>query len=438
MRPALRAYILGVTGLGLFVLAAALLLDRPTLDVHEGIVAAFTFGLMALASVTPVKLAPKRTMSTYAAVMMVAVLTLSPSEAAIVCAVGCSVGSIQARRPWFNVLFNAVQHGLTVLVAAAGYYLIAPVSLAEPGHDLRGLLAIIPAGALLYLISALAVDIAAAIQQRRTPFQNWWTVRQPTMGPHVLLVVVGAAAATAVERLPFLMVFMVVPVLAVRWMLAASIQFDAETIGLAEQIADAVDAQHPELRCKSRQVADIAGRMARAMDLPAEQAQRIYLACRLHDVAIAVAPWHVALELEVVDEEQRAYLDTHAEDAAEYVARVLNLPTVAEVLRFHHERWDGKGYPRSARGVDIPLESRILAAADMWVALTSQRVYRPALDEEQALRLMEAGAESKWGPDVVAALTAAVRAPRPSDSRDSVAAGIGALVRGQALLRATA
>lgn len=423
MKPSLKLYLWAVILAGALATVVALVVEPLTAGRHEIIMSALLGSLYILTYLAPVKLAPKRTAYSYVAVQVVAVLTLSPVQAALLCALGAAVGNIHLRRPWFNTAFNTAQHVLTVLIAGAVYSVLAPVSLASPDRTLVSALALVPVAALLYLVSALAVDGAAAIQRRCSPFANWATVRGPTVMPHVVLVIVGAGAAMTADRAPWVVLLMVVPIIMMRTMLNAAIQFDAETIGIAEEIADAVDARHPYLIEKSRRVADVARQIAQACRLTEEERQRIYLAARLHDVAAAAAPGHAALDADVLDEHQRAYLHNHAEEGAAYVGKVLNLPTVAEIIRFHHERFDGRGYPRAIAAQDIPLESRIIAIADAWVALTTSREYRPALSEQQALSIMQAGAGTKWDPELTNILAEAVRgASRPATA--SAPAGV--------------
>lgn len=78
------------------------------------------------------------------------------------------------------------------------------------------------------------------------------------------------------------------------------------------------------------------------------------------------------------------------------------------LVRAHHERYDGKGYPDSQRGEDIPLGARMIAVADAYDALTSERPYRPAQTNEEALKIPKKGAGTEWDPKVVEAFLKAL------------------------------
>lgn len=177
----------------------------------------------------------------------------------------------------------------------------------------------------------------------------------------------------------------------------------------------------------------MARRIARAYNLTEVEVQRAYLAARLHDVAAAILPDDVVLDGDVLDESQRAYARSHAEAGAAYVSEGLKLPGVAEAIRYHHERFDGRGYPRGIAGEDIPHEARIVAIADAWVTLTSPSAYRPALRESQALLVLRAGAGTKWDPVIVGVVTGLIE----GDARPA-AEGILAFPPAPVLVRAVA
>jgi HD-GYP domain-containing protein (c-di-GMP phosphodiesterase class II) len=86
------------------------------------------------------------------------------------------------------------------------------------------------------------------------------------------------------------------------------------------------------------------------------------------------------------------------------VSRLPGLGAVAPLVRSHHERWDGDGYPDQLVGDEIPLASRVICACDAFVSMTSHRPYRPALTVEQALAELVSGAGSQFDPHVVQAL----------------------------------
>ncbi|MFN8558454.1 MAG: hypothetical protein U0531_14295 [Dehalococcoidia bacterium] len=330
-------------------------------------------------------------------------------------------GNLLLRRPWFNVGFNAAHIAVALAVAAGVYHAVElwpPLALAEPA--LRRALAVTLAAGVLFLLSALAVDIAAGLQQRSSPFANWLAVRGPTMAPFALLVLAGGLTATAIDRLPWLAVLLTLPTMAVRSLLLSSAQFDAEKLRVADDLAAAAlgAGEH-------RRFADLATQLARVCNLAEEQCRWVDLAARLEPLALESAD--TALPALAQDRAGLAAQGRRAEIGAQYVSKVLGLPAVAAVLRYRYSSYDGRGYPGGLRGPDLPIESRVLSVAAAWLDLTAPPVGRPAVAEDQAARMLMAGAGTKWDPAVVhAALKLMTRRTQ------SVGGAAGMTVLGQA------
>ena len=163
----------------------------------------------------------------------------------------------------------------------------------------------------------------------------------------------------------------------------------------------------PELHCA--QVADLAGRIAIRLDLPAATVLRCRLAGWLHDVGKIAIPDRVLAKPGPLTAAEWHVMITHAAFGADLVARTPGIAESASAVRHHHERWDGEGYPDRLAGGDIPIEARVVAAADTWHAMTQDRVYRRALDFDSACAELLAIAGSQLDPSVAEALLAVVR-----------------------------
>jgi HD-GYP domain-containing protein (c-di-GMP phosphodiesterase class II) len=99
--------------------------------------------------------------------------------------------------------------------------------------------------------------------------------------------------------------------------------------------------------------------------------------------------------------EERAWMERHPVAGVELLSDVEFPGDVIPMIRGHHERWDGHGYPDGLAGEDIPLAARILCVADVYDALTSHRPYRRAFDTRDALRLMQADVGRQFDPDIL-------------------------------------
>jgi HD-GYP domain-containing protein (c-di-GMP phosphodiesterase class II) len=168
-----------------------------------------------------------------------------------------------------------------------------------------------------------------------------------------------------------------------------------------ERIALALEARIPGTTGHSRRVAEYARDLAEGMGLPPAQATKIAQAGTVHDIGKTCVPGTVLNKPGPLDERERGLVRRHATTGAAMVADLGDTELTAFV-RHHHERYDGGGYPDRLAGEQIPLGARILAVADTFDALTSNRPYRRALEHAQALKVLGAEAGTQLDPQVVA------------------------------------
>jgi HD-GYP domain-containing protein (c-di-GMP phosphodiesterase class II) len=120
----------------------------------------------------------------------------------------------------------------------------------------------------------------------------------------------------------------------------------------------------------------------------------------LHDIGKVGVPEAVLCKPGPLDDDEWAVMREHPAIGAQIVSPIRFLAGAVEIVRTHHERWDGLGYPSGLRGEEIPLAARIFAIADSFDAMTSDRPYRPAMPLERALDEIRAGAGTQFDPAV--------------------------------------
>jgi diguanylate cyclase (GGDEF)-like protein/PAS domain S-box-containing protein len=155
-----------------------------------------------------------------------------------------------------------------------------------------------------------------------------------------------------------------------------------------------------------------AAALAEEMDLSPEQVRGIRIASLLHDIGKVSISERVLNKPGKLTEEEFAKIKEHsALGAMIMVSEAAALQQLATVVRHHHERFDGKGYPDGLAGEDIPLEARILSVVDVFDAMTHHRSYRKALSREKAIAELERGAGTQFDPAVVKAFLELVKRP---------------------------
>jgi putative nucleotidyltransferase with HDIG domain len=138
-----------------------------------------------------------------------------------------------------------------------------------------------------------------------------------------------------------------------------------------------------------------------ALGLGEEEIETLRLGALLHDIGKIGIPDSVLLKAEILNEEETALMRTHTVIGDNLLEPIDLLASVRPIVRHHHERWDGLGYPDALSGEEIPLGARIMAAADAVEAMSSRRVYREPLSEPQIVRELERGRGAQWDPTIV-------------------------------------
>lgn len=169
-------------------------------------------------------------------------------------------------------------------------------------------------------------------------------------------------------------------------------------------ILGAVGAKDPSTANHSERVAILARELATRLELPKTLIKEVYLAGLLHDVGKLGIPDSVLGKPGALDEEEFDLIRRHP-CTGEMLLRCIDLPiNVVRGILEHHERPDGRGYPYSLTAPELSITGRILKVADVFDALCSERPYKPAISQDEAYRILAAGAGSEFDPIMVAAL----------------------------------
>ena len=184
-------------------------------------------------------------------------------------------------------------------------------------------------------------------------------------------------------------------------LLAATVDVLAGTLGLR----DGHTGEH------SDRVVGLAHRIGERLGLGRRELRDLGYAARLHDIGKVGVPDLVLHKPGPLDDEERELIKGHSVWGADLVGRIPGLEDVARIVRHHHERYDGFGYPDKLAGRDIPLASRILTVADAYVAMTEDRPYRQARPRFEVDHEFRDFSGKQFDPYVVEALREVVSSP---------------------------
>jgi putative nucleotidyltransferase with HDIG domain len=181
---------------------------------------------------------------------------------------------------------------------------------------------------------------------------------------------------------------------------------------LLSELAAEFEARDPSTHGHSRRVARHAGMIALRMGLSERQVATVRAAAALHDLGKINTPRAVLYKPGRLTGVELGLIQLHPVDGAEIVS-TLGAPELTAMVRHHHERLDGKGYPDGLGGSEIPLGARIIAVADTFDAITSTRPYRPAKTHQRGLEILNEEAGWRLDPAAVSAFCSAYTESRP-------------------------
>lgn len=175
---------------------------------------------------------------------------------------------------------------------------------------------------------------------------------------------------------------------------------------LAEALASAIDAKDGNTYGHSHRVGELAMALGSQLHLETPQLAELQVAAHLHDVGKIGIPDAILNKAARLTTEEFAVVQRHPVIGWQILRRISSFQQVARIVRHHHERFDGSGYPDGLRGEDIPLASRLIAVADSYDAMTSMRSYRKAVSAKEAWQELCRCSGSQFDPEAVKAFRA--------------------------------
>jgi polar amino acid transport system substrate-binding protein len=158
---------------------------------------------------------------------------------------------------------------------------------------------------------------------------------------------------------------------------------------------------YPIMEGRSQFVAQYSSKLAKTMGLSESTVEDIYLAGLLHDIGLMGVPKEILNKPAPLTEEEYDRVKEHPVLAYTILRESKLLEKVAKIVRHHHERYDGKGYPDGLKGEEIPLESRIITVVDVWDTMLTDRPYAKALTFGEAVKELRDNSGTQFDPKVV-------------------------------------
>jgi diguanylate cyclase (GGDEF)-like protein/putative nucleotidyltransferase with HDIG domain len=410
---AARVYVSAVIAAGLVVFGARVgeaTFAQPTLFVALLVLSPMTAAMKVYLPLTN----GGSTLSVSYAVDFAALLLLGPNETMIVAAAGavsqCHL-NIKVKNSPFKTLFSVCSLILTVQGAAFAFARLggtfSPMSLDTLAAPL------VAAATVYFLINTTLVASAVALSLRQPIPTTWhhnflWSapgyfVGAATAGLASLLIGYAGYWIAPFTFAPLYLTYRTYKVYLGRVEDEQRHVKQTSDLHLAtiEALARAIDAKDQMTQLHIRRVQVYAAGLARAAGLVEHEIQGVKTAALLHDIGKLAVPEHILSKPGPLTQEEFQKIRIHPQVGAEIIAAVPFPYPVAPLILSHHERWDGRGYPRGLRGDDIPIGARVLTIVDYYDAVTTERPYHKALSNDNAIELLRHEAGRALDPKLV-------------------------------------
>ena len=323
----------------------------------------------------------------------------NPLIAITLVSINMAISDIFSKREWYKILFNVSNIGLSAGLVSLFFWKYYNGLL--PFTSPYNLGIIIGAALLNFLLESIFLYLLLSFIVNR-PLLSFYIENIRFILVEVLtLYPLGIILMYFFKYNPIMNAFLLPSLIAVYYALERRYLIIQETKNALFAIAEVVDKKIPDTIDHTKRVAIITEAICNELQLPLSQTNEIVLAAMLHDIGKIVVPDFILRKPNPTEEEMEV-LRLHAIEGEKIVERLSLFRNGAVLIRHHHERWDGTGYPDHLKGEEIPLGSRIIAIADSFDAMTTQRYYRDRVKSfEEGLQELKDCAGTQFDPNLV-------------------------------------
>jgi HD-GYP domain-containing protein (c-di-GMP phosphodiesterase class II) len=343
---------------------------------------------------------------------LAACLVFPPIVAAGVVMISTLVDDIWERLRPIQILINATVLGLSAFTAAAAYGWLANEG-ETPLASLRNMGASVVASFAYTLVNTtlLAIVVAPVVQESLV---RLWKSNFGAAPLFVALPLIGSLVPVVAQENPLAVPILLVPLLGAHYSQRALRRSQTETQLTIESLVDALEVRDSYTHNHSIRVTQyVEAIIAEVPHLPLATRKMVIDAARVHDIGKVGVRDASLLKAGKLTDEEFNDIKRHPGIGADLIGSLELYRRSVPIVRHHHERWDGRGYPDGLEGDEIPLGSRIIAVADSFDAMTSNRPYRRAMSHEAALAEIVRNSGTQFDPEIVEAFQRALSKPIP-------------------------
>ncbi len=393
-----------------------------TLTRAEGLYLAAFLALVILASLYPIAIpGTKSSLSASDVFTFLACLVLGVPAAVLVGMTDAFVSSRRTSRRAASWIGGPAMMGVTVCISGNIFYLVlgwltrsAPIPLGLTAVRVEHLLASLAIMVLAhYFANGFAISTIYALKTQKPILKFWRANYLWTWWSFLASAIATAVIYLAASRLGWLYALLSLPIVAITFW-TYKVYFERvnakarETeamcqlhLATVEALATAIDAKDQTTHCHVRRVQIYADGLGRLLNLTAAELAALQAGALLHDVGKLAVPDHILNKPGVLTPAEFERTKIHTIVGEDILSRVDFPYPVRPIVRHHHERWDGRGYPDGLQGEQIPATARIMSVVDCFDSVREDRPFRPGMSRKDAIELLRKGAGTHFDPRVV-------------------------------------
>ncbi|MFQ5794321.1 MAG: HD-GYP domain-containing protein [Candidatus Bipolaricaulia bacterium] len=318
-------------------------------------------------------------------------------------AVGSLIGEILARKTnklrARGIAFNVFQFSIASFLG--GIFFIATGGVAGE-ISLPNILSAVAAGVIYFVVNIFLLSMIFSLTTEKSFVTVWKLNLRNLTANYLALTPLGILLGIIYIQIGIVGVILIAgPLLLARYGFKLYMETQEEHIAVLRSLVNTLEAKDEYTKGHSERVAFYAVRLAQVLDLPPQKIAEIMRAGYLHDIGKIAIDDTILRKPGKLSQHELDLIREHPERGARMVSSLRFLGETVDIIRYHQEKYDGTGYPERLKATQIPMGARILRIADTYDAMTSNRPYRPALGDSQALAELQRCAGTDFDPQLV-------------------------------------
>lgn len=391
------AYQLVVNLIGLYLIIQAAVSANLGLDMIW--VYIFWVAFSTITELKPITMPNNDQLTISFAVHISALILFGAPTAILISTVANIITDIVGKRGPKKMLFNISQYAITIYFSWLIYHLFKVNT--GPLHLKTDASAMILSCLTYVVINFFLVSTVISLSQGSRLLRQLTSDLKLELLHFATLVPVSLLIVILYDYEPLSIIILVLPLAMAHFSFENYMTLRTETKNTIEVLANIIDKRDTYTSEHSLRVAYYCGKIADEIGLPANEYETLITAARVHDLGKVSVPDNILLKAGRLIPEEETIMANHALVGFIILNNLKFYKSGALYVYYHHERYDGKGYPSGLAGEDIPLGARIMAVVDSYDAMTSDRTYRKALSQEHAVNELTENAGTQFDPKIV-------------------------------------